>query len=216
MTDIPSFSETPTTYGTPDYTNSFDQTPVSKPKDQSQQLLLVVITVLVLIVVAVYAIYGGVPNRGGSTGVPDPCKSTNMPALAPGLSCNPSGAGRFAGISAQDPATTGVGPPPSGSAISSVVATDTACYDEVACQAKCTADGSCTFYIYDSSKQTGSANCPMTGSVCTTYSGPLPTTIPINSNTMYTTGGIPATLLPPPSGEKFAGVNFGAGGWPYC
>ena len=64
--------------------------------------------------------------------------------------------------------------------------------------------------------------CPMTGSVCTTYSGALPAQVVQDSATSYTTAGIPATLLPPAKGsftsrERFVDRcgNFGSDGCPH-
>jgi hypothetical protein len=46
------------------------------------------------------------------------------------------------------------------------------------------------------------SSCPVAGSVCTTYSGALPSEIRLDSSMSYTTAGIPATLLPL-AGESF-------------
>ena len=160
-------------------------------------LVILLVVIIILVSIIIYILHGNQTNSGGGENTPNPCKSVKMPMLAPGVQCQSGSNGQFAWLSTLTPATTGIAPPNPSTKIRSYPATDSSCITENICQSYCTGDNSCSLYIYDSSSQIGSKNCPSTGSICTTYSGKLPTTI-TSENKAYVTGGIPATFLPKP------------------
>lgn len=165
-------------------------------------LLVTVIVVLVIIAVAIYALFGERAGGGGGGGHPsDPCRSLQMPALAPGLECISGDAGQYAWLTAEDAGASGVAPPPHMSRAKQWVASDSSCVTESYCQGQCLGDPSCKFYTYDSSKLVPTKNCPVTGSVCTTYAGALPAKIAAGK-VPAVTGGIPAAYLPAPPGRR--------------
>ena len=143
-------------------------------RDAGQSLLLAVIIAIVIIAAAVF-LYFKRRRRPPAGGGPDPCGSSEMPALGSGVTCSPGARGTFAWLSTATPTKTGVvaaGLDP----IRHLVATDASCVTESACQAYCLGDKACTYYAYDASGAAGSAGattCPTAGAVCTTFSGGL-------------------------------------------
>ena len=166
-----------------------------KGRRNNLALLLAVIAFLIVTVIVVYVANAAERHGGGGGGPTNPCASLKMPSLGPGVVCARGAGGAFAWLTSGTPASSGVGTPAGLTLQHQYTASDADCVTESACQGHCF-DDHCSFYSYDSSKAAKSPNCLSSGSVCSTYSGPLPATISVGT-TPYTTGGIPSRLLPP-------------------